>query len=100
MALVRLISEEYDGAGFYKKLDVDTPQLALASLHQVLSFGVQKHGPFDPKQYVPFHFWHKHGRHMERSGVDLQALDESGQPHIIHAAADLLLAWECTQNKR
>ncbi len=89
MALVRLTAEE-------PSVSVESPSLALTSLAQVLYFGVSKHGPFDPTQYTVEHFMDKYRRHMVRSFHN--PIDESGQPHIIHAAADLLLAWECTQN--
>jgi hypothetical protein len=77
---------------------VKEPKLALCALAEVLNFGTSKHGSFDPKLFTTDHFMDKYRRHMTRSFHT--SLDESGQPHIIHAAADLLFAWECTVNKR
>jgi hypothetical protein len=91
MALVQLTAEE-------PSICVESPRRALVSLAQVLWLGVSKHGPFDPKLFTTEHFMDKYRRHMTRSFHT--PIDESGQPHIIHAAADLLFAWECTVNKR
>lgn len=75
-----------------------TPQEALSSLGSVLGYGTKKHGPFIPDDWTSEHFFAKYQRHIKKhlSGT---LIDESGEPHIIHAAADLLLAWECNKEK-
>lgn len=84
---------------FYHGVSVDTPTTALISLTRVLSFGIHKHGPFKPENFTRQHFMEKHDRHLARILLG-QTIDESGEPHLIHAAADLLLAWECETESR
>lgn len=81
-----------------RNLDIIAPSIALCSLAEVLAFGVSKHGRFVPADFTPEHFLAKHGRHMVKHLAG-RPIDESGHPHLIHAAADLLLAWECHTTK-
>lgn len=82
----------------YPFVSIATPQEALASLGLVFQHGIDKHGPFVAQDWTSEHFFKKYERHMRRylAGTPI---DESGEPHLVHAAADLLFAWECTPNK-
>ena len=76
----------------------DEPKRAIWSLYKVLSFGTEKHGAFRPELWTREHFMKKFRRHLFAVEVTGQDTDESGEPHLVHAAADLLLAWECEKH--
>jgi hypothetical protein len=76
----------------------EQPKNAIWSLYRVFQFGTVKWGAFDASKWTRQHFMDKFNRHINRANFG-ESIDESGEPHLIHAAADLLLAWECEQQE-
>ncbi len=71
----------------------DEPKLALASLEKIFIAGNLKHGELDWKKHQYAEFLEKAQRHYLKRILG-ERIDESGEPHLIHAAANLLLAAE------
>lgn len=71
----------------------DEPKKALYSLEEIFRAGNQKHGNLDWKTHHHAEFLEKAQRHFLKRVLG-ERIDESGQPHLVHAAANLLLAAE------
>lgn len=73
---------------------VDEPRQALAQLQQIFDMGNRKHGSFDWKTHHAGEFLIKAERHRVQALLQTHVDTESGCLHIIHSAADLLIAAE------
>lgn len=72
----------------------DEPRQALMELDIIFRGGEEKHGVMDWKQHNAYEFLAKAERHLLKSLLGKHFDDESGRPHIVHGAADLLIAAE------
>lgn len=81
------------GARLAVVLDSASPiERRLVELHDLLDHGNQKHGADDPPKHTTDHFIHKAQRHLLKHNLGHLYDAETEKLHLIHAAADLLLA--------
>lgn len=88
------LREEVDKyRAFIRLVHTDEPKQALRRLERVFVEGNAKHGQFDWKNHHPAEYLEKAQRHFHHRLMK-NPIDESGEPHLIHAAADFLIATE------
>lgn len=64
----------------------------LQELRHILELGSRKYGADDPPKHSADHFINKSQRHLARHQIGQLHDDESSRLHLLHAAADLILA--------
>lgn len=77
-----------------KRFCADEPRVTLATLDRIFKEGNAKHGQFDWKRHHASEFLIKAERHRLKHVLGIRLDAESGCPHLVHSAADLLIAAE------
>lgn len=100
-----LTVEEVDGEKAEKSRPDLIPGLARMAVGRVQASGLAKHGnqtwkAFGTKQAEPQTHVASAERHLALCQQDLDALNDTGLPHLWHAAAQLLIAIECAEQTK